>query len=208
MFNFGITEIMVIAVIGLVVIGPERLPKVARTLGHMFSRMQRYVSDVKSDISKEMQLEELKAMQKSMKETAAEIQESVSEQVNFIETEVEDADKSVKKTVETGLESSTKASNQINTSKAQPQPAPEKDEPPTDKSEGVASDRAEPAEFPDDPSVELPQRKITKKLEVLIWLVVLVSVQRPMHRYRIRKCRPGNPKRLTSKKIVRSLELS
>ena len=67
MFNFGITEIMVIAVIGLVVIGPERLPKVARTLGHMFSRMQRYVSDVKSDISKEMQLEELKAMQKSMK---------------------------------------------------------------------------------------------------------------------------------------------
>ena len=95
MFNFGITEIMVIAVIGLVVIGPERLPKVARTLGHMFSRMQRYVSDVKSDISKEMQLEELKAMQQSMKETASEIQESVSEQVNFIESEVDDVDKSL-----------------------------------------------------------------------------------------------------------------
>jgi len=164
MFNFGITEIMVIAVIGLVVIGPERLPKVARTLGHMLSRMQRYVSDVKSDISKEMQLEELKAMQKSMKETATEIQESVSEQVNFIETEVEDADKSVKKTVETGLESSTKASNQINTSKVQPKPAPEKDEPSKDKSEGVASDRAEPAEFPDDPSVELPPEEDNKKI--------------------------------------------
>ena len=92
MFNFGITEIMLIAVIGLVVIGPERLPKVARTLGHMFGRMQRYVSDVKSDISKEMQLEELKSLQKTMQETAEEVQESVSQQVNFIETEIKDAD--------------------------------------------------------------------------------------------------------------------
>ena len=47
MFNFGVMEMMVIAVVGLVVIGPERLPKVARTLGHIFGRMQRYVSDVK-----------------------------------------------------------------------------------------------------------------------------------------------------------------
>lgn len=118
MFNFGITEIMVIAVIGLVVIGPERLPKVARTLGHMFSRMQRYVSDVKSDISKEMQLEELKSLQKSMKETASEIQESVSEQVNFIETEIGDADKSLQKKVESEL-------RDVN---VQPYPAIEKDE--------------------------------------------------------------------------------
>jgi sec-independent protein translocase protein TatB len=103
MFNFGVMEMMVIAVVGLVVIGPERLPKVARTLGHIFGRMQRYVSDVKSDISKEMQLEELKALQKSMKETAEEIQDSVSQQVNFIESEVQDVDKSVQKTVKEGL---------------------------------------------------------------------------------------------------------
>lgn len=104
MFNFGVMEMMVIAVVGLVVIGPERLPKVARTLGHIFGRMQRYVSDVKSDISKEMQLEELKALQKSMKETAEEIQDSVSQQVNFIESEVQDVDKSVQKTVKEGLQ--------------------------------------------------------------------------------------------------------
>ena len=104
MFNFGVMEVMVIAVVGLVIIGPERLPKVARTLGHIFGRMQRYVSDVKSDISKEMQLEELKALQKSMKETAEEIQDSVSQQVNFIESEVQDVDKSVQKTVKEGLQ--------------------------------------------------------------------------------------------------------
>lgn len=104
MFNFGVMEVMVIAVVGLVIIGPERLPKVARTLGHIFGRMQRYVSDVKSDISKEMQLEELKALQKSMKETAEEIQDSVSQQVNFIESEVQDVDKSVQKTIKEGLQ--------------------------------------------------------------------------------------------------------
>jgi sec-independent protein translocase protein TatB len=142
MFNFGITEIMVIAVIGLVVIGPERLPKVARTLGHMFSRMQRYVSDVKSDISKEMQLEELKAMQQSMKETASEIQESVSEQVNFIESEVDDVDKSVKKTVESELENSN----------AEPQPAPVKGKLQDNESEDLKSDAADSNESLDDPS--------------------------------------------------------
>ena len=100
-----------IAVVGLVIIGPERLPKVARTLGHIFGRMQRYVSDVKSDISKEMQLEELKALQKSMQETAEEIQDGVSQQVNFIESEVQDVDKNVQKAVKGSLEDSNISSN-------------------------------------------------------------------------------------------------
>ena len=50
MFDVGFSEIVVIAVVALIVIGPERLPKVARTLGHLFGRMQRYVNDVKADI--------------------------------------------------------------------------------------------------------------------------------------------------------------
>ena len=53
MFDVGLSEMMVIAVVALIVIGPERLPKVARTLGHLFGRMQRYVNDVKSDIRSE-----------------------------------------------------------------------------------------------------------------------------------------------------------
>jgi Tat protein translocase TatB subunit len=63
MFDIGFSEIVVIAVVALIVIGPERLPKVARTLGHLFGRMQRYVNDVKADISREMELDELRKLQ-------------------------------------------------------------------------------------------------------------------------------------------------
>ena len=59
MFDIGFSELFVIGVVALVVIGPERLPKVARTVGHLFGRLQRYVSQVKSDISREMDAAEL-----------------------------------------------------------------------------------------------------------------------------------------------------
>ena len=97
MFNFGISELMIIAVVGLIVIGPERLPRVARTLGHLFGRMQRYVSEIKADINREVELDELRQLQSSMKEAAQEIEESVSKQVNFIEDEVKQAGDEVKK---------------------------------------------------------------------------------------------------------------
>jgi len=77
MFDIGFSELVVIAIVALIVIGPERLPKVARTLGHLFGRMQRYVNDVKADISREMELEELKKMQSSMEEAARSMRESV-----------------------------------------------------------------------------------------------------------------------------------
>jgi sec-independent protein translocase protein TatB len=102
MFNFGISEIMIIAVVGLIVIGPERLPKVARTMGHMFGRMQRYASQIKSDINKEMQLEELKSIQKSMKDAADEIEQNVTQQVNYIESEVDDINKDVNQSLSDG----------------------------------------------------------------------------------------------------------
>jgi len=54
MFDIAFSEIALIAVVALVVIGPERLPRVARTLGHMFGRLQRYVNDVKADINREI----------------------------------------------------------------------------------------------------------------------------------------------------------
>ena len=54
MFDIGISEIMVIAVVALIVLGPEKLPKTARTLGHLFGRLQRYVTDVKADINREI----------------------------------------------------------------------------------------------------------------------------------------------------------
>ena len=62
MFDVSFSELIVIGIVALVVIGPERLPKVARTAGHLMGRLQRYVNDVKSDISREMQLDELKKL--------------------------------------------------------------------------------------------------------------------------------------------------
>ena len=62
MFDVGISEIMVIAVVALIVLGPEKLPKTARTLGHLFGRLQRYVGEVKADINRELALEDLKKL--------------------------------------------------------------------------------------------------------------------------------------------------
>lgn len=86
MFDIGFTEMLVIAVVALIVIGPERLPKVARTLGHLFGRMQRYVNDVKSDITREMELDELRKLQATVEEAARAIETSVNKEVSGAET--------------------------------------------------------------------------------------------------------------------------
>ena len=88
MFDIGFSELMVIAVVALIVIGPERLPKVARTLGHLFGRMQRYVNDVKADISREMELEELKKLQATMQDAARSFEDSVHREVHATESEL------------------------------------------------------------------------------------------------------------------------
>lgn len=77
MFDIGFSELMLIAVVALVVIGPERLPGVARTLGHLFGRLQRYVNDVKADISREMELDELKKFKNQFEEAAQSVESSV-----------------------------------------------------------------------------------------------------------------------------------
>jgi len=88
MFDIGFSEMLVIAVVALIVIGPERLPKVARTLGHLFGRMQRYVNDVKSDISREMELEELRKLQATVEDAARAIETSVTTQISSTESEL------------------------------------------------------------------------------------------------------------------------
>src|SRR6188768_3985193 len=90
MFDIGFSELMVIAVVALIVIGPERLPKVARTLGHLFGRMQRYVNDVKADISREMEIEELRKLQATMQETARSIEESVNKEVRAADAQLQE----------------------------------------------------------------------------------------------------------------------
>jgi sec-independent protein translocase protein TatB len=91
MFDVGFSEMLVIAVVALVVIGPERLPKVARTAGLLFGRLQRYVATVKSDISREMEMSELNKVKTEFQEAARNIEQNISQQSRAIEAEVQAA---------------------------------------------------------------------------------------------------------------------
>jgi sec-independent protein translocase protein TatB len=100
MFDIGFSEIFIIAVVALIVIGPERLPRVARTLGHLFGRLQRYVAEVKADINREMELDELRKLQSTMQDAAREIEQGVSSEVQYVENEVRQAEGEAKQAVE------------------------------------------------------------------------------------------------------------
>ena len=76
MFDVSFSELMVIAVVALIVIGPEKLPKVARTLGALTGRMQRYVAQVKEEVNREVRFQELQQLQQEIKETANKTQAS------------------------------------------------------------------------------------------------------------------------------------
>lgn len=89
MFDIGFSELIVIAIVALVVIGPERLPKVARTIGLLLGRAQRYVNDVKSDINREMQLDELKKLQAQVTDSARELESSVRKEFDAARQAVE-----------------------------------------------------------------------------------------------------------------------
>src|SRR5512142_1119878 len=88
MFDIGFSELLVIGVVALIVIGPERLPKVARTLGHMFGRLQRYVNEVKADINREMELDELRKLQSQVQSAARDIEQSVAHTAQQMEAGV------------------------------------------------------------------------------------------------------------------------
>ncbi len=79
MFDVGFSELMVIALVALIVIGPERLPRVARTLGALLGRAQRYVNDVKADIQREVDLDELKNIRSTFQDATKSVEQSVSQ---------------------------------------------------------------------------------------------------------------------------------
>lgn len=97
MFDIGFSEMMVIAVIALVVLGPEKLPRVARTVGHLLGRMQRYVNDVKADINREVELDELRKLQQEMQSTAQSIEQTVKGEFNAVESEFKSINESTQK---------------------------------------------------------------------------------------------------------------
>ncbi|MDT3708276.1 MAG: Sec-independent protein translocase protein TatB [Thiobacillus sp.] len=100
MFDIGFTELLVIGVVALIVIGPERLPKVARTAGHLYGRMQRYVSSVKSDISREIQLDEMRKVGQSFKESVESVASDVEQQATVVDDYLRNEASNVSKAVE------------------------------------------------------------------------------------------------------------
>ena len=87
MLDMSFSEIAVIGVVALVVLGPERLPKVARTAGQLFGRVQRYVATVKADINREMETSELARIKQEVQDAAKSFEETVHQSANSVEKE-------------------------------------------------------------------------------------------------------------------------
>jgi sec-independent protein translocase protein TatB len=85
MIDIAFSKLAIIGVAALVFIGPEKLPKVARMAGSLFGRAQRYINEVKSEVSREIELDELRKMQKDMQDAASSVEQTVSE--NLSQTE-------------------------------------------------------------------------------------------------------------------------
>ncbi|AKZ61874.1 preprotein translocase [Herbaspirillum hiltneri N3] len=91
MIDIGLSKLALIGVVALVVIGPERLPKVARMAGSLFGRAQRYINEVKTEVSREIELEELRKMQKDVQDAASDVHSSISKSVADAENSIHDA---------------------------------------------------------------------------------------------------------------------
>lgn len=87
-FDIGFSELVVVGLVALIVIGPEKLPRVARTVGHLIGRLQRYVADVKTDINREVELEELRKMRDSVQQAASSIETSVTSGFSKVEEDI------------------------------------------------------------------------------------------------------------------------
>lgn len=91
MIDLGLSKLAIIGVVALVVIGPEKLPKVARMAGTLYGRAQRYLHEVKTEVSREIELDELRNLQKEVQETAQSIKEGVENSIAAHTDDVEAA---------------------------------------------------------------------------------------------------------------------
>ena len=91
MFDVGFSELLLIGIVALVIFGPEDLPRVARTVGHLLGKFRRYVADVKSDISREMELADVKRLHDELKDGARSLQDSINEQARSLEADFQNS---------------------------------------------------------------------------------------------------------------------
>ena len=86
MIDFGFDKIALIGAVALIVIGPEKLPRVARTMGHLLGKAQRYVADVKAEVSRSIELDDLKKMKTEFEQAARDVQSGVQKEVDAART--------------------------------------------------------------------------------------------------------------------------
>jgi sec-independent protein translocase protein TatB len=79
--DFGLDKIALIGAVALIVIGPEKLPKVARTIGHLVGKAQRYVADVRAEVNRSIELDELKKMKTQFEDAARNVEQTVQQEV-------------------------------------------------------------------------------------------------------------------------------
>ena len=89
MIDFGFDKIALIGAVALIVIGPEKLPRVARTVGHFIGKAQRYVADVKAEVNRSIELEELKKMKSQVEDAARDVEQTVSQGIQQTSSEFE-----------------------------------------------------------------------------------------------------------------------
>lgn len=85
MFDISFAELMIIMIVGLIVLGPERLPVVARTIGHLLGRAQRYVERVKSDLRDEIELDNLRKLQDTVQNNITTFKDSLNKEMSQIQ---------------------------------------------------------------------------------------------------------------------------
>ncbi len=103
MIDFGLDKIALIGAVALIVIGPEKLPKMARTVGHLLGKAQRYVADVKAEVNRSIELDELKKMRTEFEDAARNVERTVRNEVS----EASSAFESDWKSATSGLDGST-----------------------------------------------------------------------------------------------------
>ena len=91
MIDFGFDKIALIGAVALIVIGPEKLPRVARTVGHFVGKAQRYVAEVKAEVNRSIELEELKKMKTSFEDAARNVEQTVSSELHQTSSELNSA---------------------------------------------------------------------------------------------------------------------
>ena len=167
MFDFAFSELALIGVVALVVIGPERLPRVARTAGVVVGRLQRYAATVRADIEREVEMSELRRVQTDLKDAARSLESGVRESLATAESHFEESRKALM----------TAVPGQAAAAPASPSAAapgldelPEATLPaagsglPTD-TPGPQSGPPQPASPQVDPSIPTPQRSLFSSAE-------------------------------------------